>query len=65
MSTPLLFSAFVMNTSSHILHGVWRRPDARQTEFNSLTLWVDLAKKLEAGLFDVIFLPMSSGCVMR
>lgn len=55
MSTPLLFSAFVMNTSSHILHGVWRRPEARQTEFNSLRLWVELAKELEAGLFDVIF----------
>jgi alkanesulfonate monooxygenase SsuD/methylene tetrahydromethanopterin reductase-like flavin-dependent oxidoreductase (luciferase family) len=55
MSTPLFFSAFVMNTSSHILHGVWRRPDARQTQFNSLKLWVDLAKELEAGLFDVIF----------
>ena len=38
MPTPLLFSAFVMNTTSHILHGVWRRPGARQTEFNSLDL---------------------------
>ena len=55
MPTPLLFSAFVMNTASHILHGVWRRPDARQIEFSSLELWVNLAKELEAGLFDVIF----------
>ena len=55
MSTPLFFSAFVMNTTSHILHGVWRQADARQIEFNSLDLWVDLAKELEAGLFDVIF----------
>lgn len=55
MSTPLLFSAFVMNTASHILHGVWRRPEARQIEYNSLELWVNLAKELEAGLFDIIF----------
>ncbi len=55
MPPPLLFSAFVMNTASHILHGVWRRPDARQIEFNSLELWVNLAKELEAGLFDIIF----------
>ena len=34
MPRPLLFAAFVMNTASHILHGVWRRPDARQIEFN-------------------------------
>ncbi len=55
MPRPLLFSAFVMNTTSHILHGVWRRSDAHQIEFNSLELWVNLAKELEAGLFDVIF----------
>lgn len=54
MSTPLFFSAFVMNTSFHILHGVWRQPEARQIEFNSLDFWVDVAKELEAGLFDVI-----------
>lgn len=61
MTTPLLFSAFVMNTTSHILHGVWRQPNARQIEFNSLDLWVDLAKELEAGLFDVIFFADVSG----
>ena len=55
MPTPLFFSAFVMNTASHILHGGWRQLDARQVEFNALELWVDLAKELEAGLFDVIF----------
>ncbi|RLA42577.1 MAG: LLM class flavin-dependent oxidoreductase, partial [Gammaproteobacteria bacterium] len=55
MATPLLFSAFVMNTASHILHGVWRQPDGHQINFNSLDLWVDLAKELEAGLFDAIF----------
>lgn len=55
MPAPLFFSAFVMNTASHILHGVWRQPDARQIEFNSLDLWVNLAKTLEKGLFDVIF----------
>lgn len=55
MPTPLLFSAFVMNTASHILHGVWRREDAGQINFNALSLWVDLAKELERGLFDVLF----------
>ena len=42
MTTPLLFSAFVMNTTSHILHGVWRQPNARQIEFNSLDKELDL-----------------------
>ena len=55
MPKPLLFSAFVMNTASHILHGVWRQPGAGQVNFNSLGFWVDLARELEAGLFDVLF----------
>jgi len=52
---PLIFSAFVMNTPSHILHGLWRQPDGGQVDFNSLDLWVDLARKLELGNFDVLF----------
>ncbi|UAC01759.1 LLM class flavin-dependent oxidoreductase [Dactylosporangium vinaceum] len=44
-----------MNTSGHIIQGTWRRPTARQTDFNSLDLWVDLAKTLERGGFDAIF----------
>ncbi|MGK2936525.1 MAG: NtaA/DmoA family FMN-dependent monooxygenase [Solirubrobacteraceae bacterium] len=55
MSKPLHFSAFVMNTASHITHGLWRRPDGGQIRFNELDLWVDLAKRLEAGGFDNIF----------
>jgi len=55
MTDPLMFSAFVMNTASHILHGAWRRADARQVDFNSLDVWTDLVKTLERGLFDVIF----------
>ena len=52
---PLHFAAFVMNTTSHILQGVWRQPDAGQTNFNSLEHWVHLAKVLERGRFDFIF----------
>jgi FMN-dependent oxidoreductase (nitrilotriacetate monooxygenase family) len=52
---PLLFSAFVMNTTSHIVQGTWRLPGAGQTEFNSLDHWVDLARLLERGRFDVLF----------
>ncbi|MEV4510396.1 LLM class flavin-dependent oxidoreductase [Dactylosporangium sp. NPDC049525] len=52
---PLHFAAFVMNTTGHIIQGTWRRPGARQADFNSLDLWVDLAKTLERGTFDAIF----------
>ncbi|MGA0565533.1 LLM class flavin-dependent oxidoreductase [Ancylobacter sp. VNQ12] len=51
----LIFNAFVMNTTSHIQHGLWRHPNARQHDFNDVRLWIDLARTLEAGLFDAIF----------
>jgi FMN-dependent oxidoreductase (nitrilotriacetate monooxygenase family) len=52
---PLHFAAFVMNTTGHIIQGTWRRPTARQADFNSLDHWVELAKTLERGRFDAIF----------
>jgi FMN-dependent oxidoreductase (nitrilotriacetate monooxygenase family) len=53
--TPLHFNAFVMNTTSHIHHGQWRRPDAGQTEFADVNTWIKLAKELEAAKFDAMF----------
>jgi len=58
---PLLFNAFLMNTGSHIQHGQWRHPEARQAEFNGLGLWLDLARTLEEGLFDAMFFADVSG----
>lgn len=59
--TELLFNAFIMNTASHIQHGLWRHPEARQADFNDVDLWVDLAKTLEAGMFDAAFFADVSG----
>ncbi|MGX6447904.1 NtaA/DmoA family FMN-dependent monooxygenase [Patulibacter sp. S7RM1-6] len=52
---PLAFSAFVMNTASHITHGLWRQPHGDQIRFNELDLWVDLARTLDRGGFDNVF----------
>ncbi|MHA7156170.1 NtaA/DmoA family FMN-dependent monooxygenase [Arthrobacter sp. TMN-50] len=52
----LLLSAFAMNTTSHILGGQWRHPDAQQHRFNDLRLWTDLARTLEDAKFDALFL---------
>ncbi|MGW5647993.1 LLM class flavin-dependent oxidoreductase [Saccharopolyspora sp. NPDC003752] len=51
----LRLSAFVMVTTSHILEGQWRRPDAQQHRFDELSLWTDLARRLEAAKFDAMF----------
>jgi long-chain alkane monooxygenase len=52
----LIFCAFTMNTVSHIYHGLWRHPHTRQLDYNDLDTWTDLAKLLERGRFDAIFL---------
>jgi FMN-dependent oxidoreductase (nitrilotriacetate monooxygenase family) len=52
----LLLSAFAMNTTSHILGGQWRHPEAQQHRFNELGLWTDLARRLEDAKFDALFL---------
>lgn len=57
MSRPrLLLSAFAMNTTSHILGGLWRHPEAQQHRFNELEVWTDLARRLEDARFDALFL---------
>ena len=56
MTQPILLNAFVMNTLVHQSPGLWRHPRDRVTEFNRLPLWLDLARLLERGLFDGVFL---------
>lgn len=59
MSQPrkkVLLNAFNMNCVGHIHHGMWTHPQDRSTEFTSLKYWLDLAKTLERGLFDGLFI---------
>ncbi len=53
---PLLLNAFTMNCVGHINHGMWTHPQDRSTEFNHLSYWLDLARILEKGLFDGMFI---------
>jgi FMN-dependent oxidoreductase (nitrilotriacetate monooxygenase family) len=52
----LLLNAFNMNSVGHINHGLWTHPRDRSTEFGSLEYWTELAKLLERGLFDGLFI---------
>lgn len=52
----ILLNAFNMNCVGHIHHGMWTHPQDRSTEFTSLRYWTDLAKTLERGLFDGLFI---------
>jgi FMN-dependent oxidoreductase (nitrilotriacetate monooxygenase family) len=51
----LLFSAFNEVVVSHHDHGLWAYPGSRQPEVNSVDYWVDLARLLERGRFDLFF----------
>ena len=51
----LIINAFVMDTGSHTMHGLWRHPEAQQHKFDDIQTWIGLAKTLEAGLFDALF----------
>jgi hypothetical protein len=52
MRKRLIINGFSMNVVSHIYHGLWRRPDSRQVEFNSLDYWTDQIRICERGKFD-------------
>ncbi|WP_268750862.1 LLM class flavin-dependent oxidoreductase [Curtobacterium sp. Leaf261] len=50
------FNAFDMNCVAHQSSGLWRHPRDRSRNYNQLSYWTDLAKLLESGGFDGIFI---------
>ena len=56
MVSEIRFNAFDMNCVGHIQQGLWAHPRDRSHEFQQLAYWTDYAQRLEAGLFDGIFL---------
>ena len=56
MPRELRLNAFDMNCVGHIQQGLWTHPRDQSQRFNELQYWTDYAKKLEAGLFDGLFL---------
>ncbi|MBB2186806.1 LLM class flavin-dependent oxidoreductase [Gluconacetobacter liquefaciens] len=45
-----------MNCVSHQASGLWRHPRDRSGTYNTIRYWTDLARLLERGLFDGLFL---------
>ncbi|GGO39135.1 N5,N10-methylene tetrahydromethanopterin reductase [Gemmobacter aquaticus] len=52
----ILVNAFNMNSIGHINHGQWVHPRDTSVNYKRLDYWTDLAKTLERGLFDAVFL---------
>lgn len=53
---PIRFNAFTLNAASHQSPGLWRHPRDRSTRYTDLEHWTELARLLERGLFDSLFI---------
>ncbi len=56
MPRKIRFNAFDMNCVGHIQQGLWAHPRDQSHRYTQLRYWMEYAKRLEAGLFDGIFL---------
>lgn len=56
MAKRIILNAFDMTCVSHQSAGTWRHPDSRATTYKDLEYWTELAKLLERGRFDSLFI---------
>lgn len=56
MPRQIRFNAFDMNCVAHQSSGLWRHPRDQSHRYKDLTYWTELAKLLERGTFDGIFI---------
>jgi FMN-dependent oxidoreductase (nitrilotriacetate monooxygenase family) len=57
----LFFSAFMMNTPSHSIHGFWKTPESENYRMDSLSYWTEAAKEIEALGFDLMMFADATG----
>jgi FMN-dependent oxidoreductase (nitrilotriacetate monooxygenase family) len=55
MPKQIRLNAFDMNCIGHQSPGLWTHPDDRADRYNTLGYWTDLARTLERGKFDALF----------
>ena len=56
MTRQIHFNAFDMNCVGHQSPGLWAHPRDRSWQYKDLEYWTDLAKLLERGKFDGVFI---------
>jgi long-chain alkane monooxygenase len=61
MAEPIILNAFTMNTVSHLNYGLWRHPDDQTWRYTDVDYWTDLAKLLDEGGFDTLFIADALG----
>ena len=53
---PIRFNAFAMNTVGHQSPGLWTHPRDESHRYTDPDYWIELARLLERGGFDSVFL---------
>ncbi|MCY1412184.1 Dimethyl-sulfide monooxygenase [compost metagenome] len=57
MSKQIRLNAFAMNCVGHLSPGLWRHPrDQQAARYTDIHYWIELARTLERGKFDGLFL---------
>ncbi|MFB9835763.1 LLM class flavin-dependent oxidoreductase [Actinoallomurus acaciae] len=56
MTGIIHFNLFEMNCVGHIQHGLWTHENNNRHRYTDLEYWTELARLLERGLFDAVFL---------
>lgn len=58
---PFVLTAFTMSTVSHGNFGLWRHPADQTSNYTDIHYWVELAKLLDRGGFDALFIADAVG----
>lgn len=56
-----ILNGFAMNVVGHISAGLWRHPDDRAHDYISLDYWINLARLLDEGGFEALFIADALG----
>ncbi|ERF83532.1 LLM class flavin-dependent oxidoreductase [Bradyrhizobium viridifuturi] len=56
MPKQIQVNGFAIFSPVHLSPGLWRHPEDRSLDFDTLDYWTDVARILEAGKFDSIFI---------
>ncbi|MFC4808103.1 LLM class flavin-dependent oxidoreductase [Paenibacillus sp. GCM10023250] len=56
MGKRIILNAFDMNGAMHNSHGLWKHPDSERHRYTELAYWAEMARLLERGRFDALFL---------
>lgn len=56
MKSRIILNAFDMTCVSHQSAGTWRHPSSQASKYNDIDYWTNMARELERGCFDCLFI---------